>query len=92
MNNVIYINNKAAEHARVSAYHDKITRMPKQELLDEMVLFQEEWNAEHSPSSALIAQGCLLFKTIEEIVATSEFKLVARSWLGYLELRMKDFK
>lgn len=72
-------------------YRAKILTMEKVELLEEMVRFQEERTRVGKLTPAMMVQGKVLFKALEESAETQELKILTRSYRRHLEYELADY-
>lgn len=70
-------------------YQDKIQRMDKLELLEEMMKFQEERAQVGHLTFKMMIQGKILFKALEENACTQELRLLARSYRRHLKFELE---
>ncbi len=64
----------------------------KQELLEEMVKFQEERSLKGSLTLDMINRGIPLFLRLEETAETYELKLLCRSYRKHLEIEKQEME
>ena len=65
-------------------YIDKIRKMDKLELLQEMVYYQEEKGASRSATPDLIQRGLVLFRALVEIAESKELRDVCKNYYNKL--------
>jgi hypothetical protein len=67
------------------AYQARILSMGKEQLLEEMVAFQEERRSLGLLTPEMMFKGRHLFKALEEQADTQELKILSRSYRKHLE-------
>lgn len=70
-------------------YYLKIMQMDKQQLLEEMVDFQEKRSKVPELTTELIADGIILFRELERQAETDELRELAGSYWHHLELEQQ---
>jgi hypothetical protein len=65
-------------------YEDKISKMDKLELLQEMVVHQEERAVSYQMSPDLIQRGLILFKALAEVAESKELRDMCRNYVNKL--------
>jgi hypothetical protein len=66
-------------------YEQRIARMDKLELLEEMVRFQEERSRSGQLTLAMMIRGRVLFRALEANAETQELKILSGSYRRHLE-------
>lgn len=74
------------------AYQAKLLDMSKQELLEEMVRFQEERKAAGVMDLAMMTRGKHLFKMLYEQADSAELKILSLSYRKHLEYEIAAAK
>lgn len=70
-------------------YKEKISKMKKDELLDEMQAFQEKRTLTGALTLNMMIQGKILFHEIEKRASTKELKELASSYCKHLHHELK---
>jgi hypothetical protein len=65
-------------------YEDKLKKMDRLDLLEEMVRYQEQRSNEKSLTLKIIYDGLALFKLISETCETPELRLLSQSYHRHL--------
>lgn len=73
------------------AYKAMILGMDKQELLEEMVRFQEERTKVGQLTAEMMVNGQCLFKALEEAAETPELQILTRSYRRHLEYEYQAY-
>ena len=86
-----YLDVQRAKKAE-SVYLQRILKMDKLELLEEMIQFQDLRNEEKSLSPNLIIRGQILFNALEEVAETHELKSLTRDYKKHLDQELKNYQ
>lgn len=73
-------------------YRNKIVRMDKLELMEEMVSFQQERSRIGHLTPYLMVTGMILFKALTESAETHELRLLTGSYLRHLRYEYEEYK
>ena len=73
------------------AYRKRIEAMPKLELLEEMVKFQEERARIGELTPSMMIRGRVLFQALEESAETNELRLLTRAYHRHLDYELKAY-
>src|SRR6476620_569524 len=83
--------NKKAEASSL-AYQNRLLKMEKVELLDEMIRFQERRSDAGQLSEEMMIQGQILFKILEESAESDEFLALTRSYRKHLQFELQAYQ
>jgi hypothetical protein len=86
MSNIVY------GHFGLKRYEDKISKMCKLELLDEMVGHQEERAMTNKPTREMLERGFVLFQALLNCAETIEFKAICEKYLQKIYNELEDMK
>ena len=95
MNNVISLDTKLkinkAKH-ECKEYEAKIKAMNNEQLLQEMIKFQEDWALMDIPALEAILKGMIFFSKLKESVDTKELKDMVEFYYSLLEQELKEYE
>ena len=86
MSNVVYI----GRNDRDVAYEHRLECMSREELLSEMVDFQQWRTREGKLSLAMMIRGIPLFKRLESVAETTALQSLTRAYRRHLELELSS--
>lgn len=76
----------------VENYRYRLRNMSKNELLEEMVSFQEESSQLKTPTIRLASCGYYLYRMLKVVADTEELRILSRSYYKHLEYQIDILK
>lgn len=87
MSNVVYLFSKK----KTQDYEEKLSKLSKVQLLEEMVVFQEERKKlDGKLTHEMMLRGIPLFKALENAADSQELRILSRSYLRHLEYEIAN--